>query len=192
MTEAEKALEPYKANMGGVNSNAGVVTGERSEQRASGQADRDDNPASPTTKRALHPSQIAAEDLAEIAGAEVPLQPSTSQPADIVEKWMQDNKMGCGVLVQSEKDDLNNRLHNSCSDASEQERQFKSALAHERSLTVFWSGRVDEEIEKVDGLVKALESLIADCGGYEAWQRPCLAYDNAVKALAAYRDEEGE
>ena len=41
-------------------------------------------------------------------------------------------------------------------DASEQRRQFDSALAHERSLTAFWSKRVDEELKKLEVVVDCL------------------------------------
>lgn len=35
-----------------------------------------------------------------------------------------------------------------------------------------------------DALLQALKNLVADCGGYEAYDRPCLAYDKARAAIA--------
>ena len=39
-----------------------------------------------------------------------------------------------------------------------------------------------------DALVEALELLVADVAGYEAWERPCHALDVARAALAAARE----
>lgn len=39
-----------------------------------------------------------------------------------------------------------------------------------------------------EAVLKALNHLVADCAVYEAWQRPCLAYDNACAAVAAARE----
>lgn len=33
-------------------------------------------------------------------------------------------------------------------------------------------------------LLKCLNRLVADCAPYEAWQRPCLAYDEAASLLS--------
>jgi ferredoxin-thioredoxin reductase catalytic subunit len=38
--------------------------------------------------------------------------------------------------------------------------------------------------EEVEMLRAVLRGLVNDCADYEAWQRPCLAYELAVAALA--------
>lgn len=75
----------------------------------------------------------------------------------------------------------------------DQERQSKSALAHERSLTNFWSKRVDEEIKNGNQLAKALEGLIKDLD--ERAEDGVVAvgssvYFNAKQALAEYNKGE--
>lgn len=37
--------------------------------------------------------------------------------------------------------------------------------------------------------VAALKSLVDNCGDYETWQRPCLAYDKALIVLAKHSVE---
>ena len=70
------------------------------------------------------------------------------------------------------------------------ERQFQSALAHERSLTEFWSKRTDEEIAKNEKLVYALQIAKRDIGNWVTHEE---ARDSAIacidKHLAEYEKE---
>ena len=74
-----------------------------------------------------------------------------------------------------------------CGECAEQKRQFNAALVHERSLTEFWSKRVDDEIEKGDGLVKALEGIKDEWGEEYGLAGIAMMVDDA---LAAYQGEE--
>ena len=113
--------------------------------------------------------------------------PATLQPADIVEEWMQDNKMGCGILVQSEKNDLNNRLKfTSQSDALIERGEDCIEEEHLQVIADLMSQ------PDASGLVRALEDLIQDCELHRVWHYPCLSCYNAIKALAAYKAKEGK